>query len=124
MKNYLAITSPNKYADFDTLAEAQAHVFAHGGFAAATPGQYSEFFVIDMEAETVNFDQTAYDTTVAAKTKLAAIAELENQITLRMLREASFDSARTYPQGNPRVGKTAKQVIAEIDAAIETIRSS
>jgi hypothetical protein len=99
MKNYLAIISPNKYADFDTLAEAQAHVSVHGGFAAATPGQYSEFFVIDMGAETVTFDQAAADADLAEKLILSTITNFERQVTQRRLREAMLtDEGKAWLQ--------------------------
>lgn len=62
MKNYIAIVKStdgklDKYQDFDTQSEANAHVAAYGGFVAPDPGGLTNYWVVDKAALTVVNDQ-------------------------------------------------------------------
>ena len=69
MKAFVAIVKStagklDKYQDFDTEAEADAHVVTYGGFVAPDPGGGTSYWVIDEDAQTVtnNQDQADADT--------------------------------------------------------------
>ena len=62
MKNYIAIVKStggklDKYQDFDTQSEANAHVATYGGFVVPDPGDSIDYWVVDEAAETVVNDQ-------------------------------------------------------------------
>jgi len=61
MKDFIAVVSHDgeaitKFQDFDTQAEADAHVDSFGGFAVATPGTHIKYCVVDGAAKTVSYD--------------------------------------------------------------------
>ena len=66
MKNYIAIVKStdgklDKYQDFDTQTEANAHVAAYGGFVAPDPGGSTSYWVVDEDAQTVTNNQDQAD---------------------------------------------------------------
>ncbi len=66
MKNYIAIVKStdgglDKYQDFDTESEANAHVATYGGFVVPDPGGSIDYWVVDEAAETVVTDQAQAD---------------------------------------------------------------
>ena len=98
MKNYIAVvkTSNNKldkYADFDSEADANAHVKTHGGFVVADPGGHTDYWVVDASKKTVLFDKSASDASSARQVILKSIATFEAEITQRRQREAGADDA-------------------------------
>ena len=62
MKAFIAVLGEDsgkigRYLDYDTLAEAEAHVVRAGvGFAVADPGGSTAFWVVDMGAETLTYN--------------------------------------------------------------------
>jgi|TARA_Y100000034_G_C6704195_1_gene310717 hypothetical protein len=78
MKDWIAIVEwpeRGKYADFNTRAEADAHVLAvvdrfPDAFAHKKPaGEETEHWIVDVGAKTVTFDQEQADTTKLAEVK-------------------------------------------------------
>ena len=72
MKQFIVIVSvldskAAKYQDFDTLAEADAHVVSYGGFSAPSPDGNIEYWVVDEAAKTVTNDQAQADADVLAR---------------------------------------------------------
>jgi hypothetical protein len=66
MKAFVAIVKStagklDKYQDFDTEAEADAHVVTYGGFVAPDPDGQTSYWVVDAEAQTVTNDQAQAD---------------------------------------------------------------
>jgi len=65
MKAFIAIVSANpdgtlaKFADFNSMPEAEAHATQFGGFAVANPGGGGLHWAIDMSAKTVVQDEAA-----------------------------------------------------------------
>ena len=82
-----------KYMEFDSKSDADAHVKTHGGFVADAVGGDTEFWVVDESAKTVTFDTSAANTTQAKAETLAKIYSLETEITQRRQREAGSDDA-------------------------------
>ena len=75
MKNFVAIVKStngklDKYQDFDTSAEADAHVAEHGGFVAPSPEEIAvgntSYWEIDEAAKTVFFNRAQVDADVLA----------------------------------------------------------
>ena len=71
MKAYIAVVRQRygvmeKYQSFDTLAEADAHVAAYGGFSCTNPGGHTRYWTLDPTAKTATHDapgqQLAEDT--------------------------------------------------------------
>ena len=61
MKNYIAVVrSENnkitKHQEFDTEAEADAHVAEYGGFVAESPGDHIDYCIVNADAETLSYD--------------------------------------------------------------------
>ena len=82
-----------KYMEFDSESDADAHVKTHGGFVADAVGGDTEFWVVDESAKTVTFDKSASDAAASRKTVISAIYALEAEITQRRQREAGADDA-------------------------------
>ena len=92
MKDYIAIvkTSNNKldkYQDFDSKSDADAHVITHGGFVADNPGGHPDYWVINASEETVTFDKSTSDSDEVKRVALNKIMELEATITPRRMRD-------------------------------------
>jgi ABC-type proline/glycine betaine transport system substrate-binding protein len=54
-------TRLDKYADFNTQAEADAHVLLYNGFVVANPGGTPEYWIVDSGNKTVTNDQAQAD---------------------------------------------------------------
>lgn len=98
MKNFIAIVKSSgdkldKYADFDTEADANAHVAKHGGFVCENPGGHTDYWVVNASEKTVVFDKSASDAVAARQVIMKNIATLEAEITQRRQREAGADDA-------------------------------
>ena len=98
MKDHIAVvkTSDNKlvkYADFDSEADADAHVKTHGGFVVADPGGHTDYWVVDASKKTGLFDKSASDASAARQVIIKSIATLEAEVTQRRVREAGADDA-------------------------------
>ena len=66
MKDFIAIVkntgaSLDKFLDFNTQAEADAHVAQYGGFVVSNPGGSTSYWVVDESAQTVVNDQAQAD---------------------------------------------------------------
>ena len=60
-------TKVAKYQDFDTEADAQAHISTYGGFVAATPSGTVPFWIADTVAKTLTHDSAAEQADVASQ---------------------------------------------------------
>ena len=60
-------TKVAKYQDFDTEADAQAHVGIYGGFVATNPGGTVPFWVADAAAKTLTHDSAAEQADVTSQ---------------------------------------------------------
>ena len=92
MKKYIAIvkTSNNKldkYQDFDSKSDADAHVITHGGFVVDNPGGHTDYWVINASEKTVTFDKSTSDSDEVKRVALNKIMELEATITPRRMRD-------------------------------------
>ena len=92
MKNFVAIikTSNNKldkYQDFDSKSDADAHVITHGGFVVDNPGGQTEYWVVNASNKTVTFDKSTSDSDAVKRVALNKIIELEATITPRRMRD-------------------------------------
>jgi hypothetical protein len=98
MKDYIALvaTSNNKcdcYEDFDSKADADAHVATHGGFVIDNPGGVVAHWVVNASAKTVTYDKSAHDADNARRTAILNIEALEAEVTQRRIRDAFADPA-------------------------------
>ena len=96
MKNYIAIvkTSDNKldkYQDFDSKSDADAHVVEHGGFVVDNPGGQTKYWVVNASNKTVTFDKSTSDSDEATATIMGTIKALEAEVTPRRIRDAFAD---------------------------------
>ena len=85
MKQFVAIVKHtgntlDKYQDFDTQPEADAHIAAHGGFVVANPGGNSAYWVVDGTAKTVVYDQAANDSDAVMDTWYRGIAATDKEM--------------------------------------------
>ena len=48
-----------KYQDFDTQAEADAHVATYGGFVDDKPSDRFEYWVVDADKKTLTYDEVS-----------------------------------------------------------------
>ena len=95
MKDYIAIikTSNNKldkYQDFDSKSDADAHVITHGGFVVDNPGGHTDYWVINASEKTVTFDNSTSDSDEVKRVALNKIIELEATITPRRMRDQAL----------------------------------
>lgn len=83
MKPFIAIVASSngavtKYQDFDTQAEADAHIAEHGGFAASKPSDSVKYWIADDVAETLTHDAI---TEVADEAARPALEQMENDLS-------------------------------------------
>ena len=107
MKTYITVVSVEnnrvaKYQDFDTQAEADAHVATYGGFVTTSPNTGSmAYWIVDEEAQTLTHDsdtQTSDETTTSI---LRSISALEGNETPRRLAESVLsDAGKTWLTSN------------------------
>jgi hypothetical protein len=74
MKTYIAVVSSEagkiaKYQDFDTQAEADAHVVMFGGFVAAKPSDKTGYWVVGVDTLTHDSTTEAADAATFASTQ-------------------------------------------------------
>ena len=75
MKSFVAIVGVSdgsviKYADFDALAEADAHVVKYGGFSHKTPDGPVDYWKVDGNSITLDTDQEVADGLAAKWTRI------------------------------------------------------
>ena len=92
MKLYIAVVGVvggkvTKYADFDTQAEADAHVVAFGGYSADNPGGVLDYWSADSSAETLTYNSALAATEAATKDIKNEITRLQKAMTPRRMRE-------------------------------------
>jgi hypothetical protein len=97
MKDYIAViknsnNKVDKYQDFDSRSDANAHVATNGGFVVENPGGSVEYWVVDADAKTVTFNKSASDTDTARIIVMSKIFSLEAEVTPRRLRDAVLTS--------------------------------
>ena len=120
MKNYIAIVKNAnnkvlKYQDFDTKSEADAHVVTYGGFVVDKPdSERVHYWVVDADKETVTYDKSTADSDDVKGIATAKIAELEQKITARRIRDTFNADSDT--------ATAAKKFITDIEAEIVTER--
>ena len=95
MKPFIAVVAGDgavvtKYQDYDTEAEADAHVVEFGGYVVPSPGEHIQYWVADLVAKTVTYDQAAEDADNAAAAatryqgkRQAAFASLGDQLDMQ-----------------------------------------
>ena len=93
MKNFIAIVKStdgklDKYQDFDSKSDADAHVATHGGFVVADPGGQTEYWVVDESAKTATFNKSKSDADAAKRVIMQKIEALEAEVTPRRLRDS------------------------------------
>lgn len=99
MKSFIAVMKStagklDKYQDFDTQAEADAHVAAHIGnfpnaFVAPDPGNNAtSYWTIDEGAGTITYDQASHDADSLANGKEAKYKEADAEYVGRSLAAA------------------------------------
>ena len=86
MKPFVAIVKStagvlDKYQDFDTEAEADAHVLDHGGFVVPDPGGTTDYWVVDNVAKTVTHDQAAADEALRQRKRNVLFDNFEDRFT-------------------------------------------
>ena len=64
MKIFIAVVKHEnnkvtKYQDFDTQAEADAHVATYGGFVDDKPSDRFEYWVVDADKKTLTYDEVS-----------------------------------------------------------------
>jgi hypothetical protein len=93
MKQYIAIVKNSnnkvdKYQDFDSKSEADAHVADHGGFVVERIDGAMKYWVVDNDKKTVTLDKTASDAGKNKRDVMAKINSLEEEVTARRIRDA------------------------------------
>ena len=117
--SYLAIVKVEnnriaKYQDFQSQAEADAHISTHGGFAVETPATGSmDYWVIDEGAKTITHDSSTQTTD-------EAIREME---LIRKYRDGLLTETDWMALGDVTMSdawKTYRQLLRDIPASNTT----
>ena len=103
-----------KYQDFDTQAEADAHVATYGGFVDDKPSDRLEYWIVDADKKTLTYDEASAMSDDVKTTAKAKISTLEKKITARRIRDTFNADSDT--------AATAKKFITDIEAEIVTER--
>jgi len=119
MKVFIAVVKHEnnrvtKYLDFDTQAEADAHVATYGGFVDDKPSEHVDYWVVDADKKTLTYDEVSDKSDEVKATARAEIATLEQKITARRIRDTFNADSDT--------AATAKKFITDIEAEIVTER--
>ena len=118
MKNFIAIVKSSgdkldKYADFDTEADANAHAAKHGGFVCENPGGHTDYWVVNASEKTVVFDKSASDAVAARQVIMKSIATLEAEVSQRRVREAGADDAGGSQSGRDWIKAQEAKIATE-----------
>jgi hypothetical protein len=113
MKNFIAVVKStagiiDKYQDFDTQAEADAHAAQYGGFVAANPGALEYWIVGD---GVLTFDTVRFNADQAAlPTKIWERQMAESDTGLPRYAEDLYDALNPSDQAN--VSQSTKNKVA------------
>ncbi len=114
MKAFIAVVKWDgdrlaKYADFDTQAEAIAHIAEFGGFVAPSPGGGVMFWVVDPVAETLVHDQAAEDEHARQERRSIVFDDFEARFTTQ-----EWDDATDYVKEiDTTTGKPKRRVLVQ-----------
>lgn len=114
-----------KELGFEVLHETEKPADTDVSFAVQDGWERSgDRWVVKWKQQPYTEEQLAEKVAAAEVARVASvkalIADLENRITPRMLREVLLD----LQEANPQTGKTAKQQIADWEAEIQGLRAS
>jgi hypothetical protein len=90
MKTYIAIVKStdgklDKFQDFETKDEAEAHAAKWGGWVAPNPGgDCLLYWVVDEAAKTLGYDQAKQDSYKEIKSWLRDMAQTDKSMTRQM----------------------------------------
>ena len=121
MKAYIAVVKNEnnkvtKYQDFASKSDADAHVVTYGGFVVDKPdSDRTDYWVVDADKKTVTYDKSTADSDDVKGIATAKIAELEQKITARRIRDTFNADSDT--------ATAAKKFITDIEAEIATERA-
>ena len=104
-----------KYQDFDTQAEADAHVATYGGFVDDKPSERVKYWIVDADKKTLTYNEVSDNSDKVKVTARRKISELERKITSRRIRDTFNADSDT--------ATAAKKVITDIEAEIATERA-
>ena len=114
MKSFLAIVGVSdgsviKYADFDALKEADAHVVKYGGFSHKTPDGPVDYWVVNNNSITLDTDQEAADILAAKWTRIRAQRDA-------LLASSDYTQVADAP-GDTSAWATYRQALRDIPAS-------
>ena len=120
MKVFIAVVKHEnnrvtKYLDFDTQAEADAHVAKYGGFVDDKPSDRLDYWIVDADKKTLVYDEALAISDDVKGTARAKIYTLEKKITARRIRDTFNADSDT--------AAAAKKFITDIEAEIATERA-
>jgi hypothetical protein len=115
MKPFIAIVKEtngalDKYQDFDTLSEANAHITKYGGFVVDDPGGNTSYWSIDADTK-----KAVYDSAQRAADKTQRQWEIDIKVTdremPRYLEDAVDEGAIVLKPGRVKDNYDAKKAI-------------
>ena len=119
MKVFIAVVKHEnnrvtKYQDFDTQAEADAHVATYGGFVDDKPSERVKYWIVDADKKTLTYDEVSDKSDLVKVIARRKIPRLERKITARRIRDTFNADSDT--------ATAAKKFITDIEAEIVTER--
>ena len=119
MKIFIAVVKHEnnrvtKYQDFDTQAEADAHVATYGGFVDDKPSERVKYWIVDADKKTLTYDEVSDKSDLVKVIARRKIPRLERKITARRIRDTFNADSDT--------ATAAKKFITDIEAEIVTER--
>ena len=120
MKIFIAVVKHEnnrvtKYQDFDTQAEADAHVATYGGFVDDKPSERVKYWIVDADKKTLTYDEVSDKSDLVKVIARRKIPRLERKITARRIRDTFNADSDT--------ATAAKKFITDIETEIATERS-
>ena len=120
MKIFIAVVKHEnnrvtKYQDFDTQAEADAHVATYGGFVDDKPSERVKYWIVDADKKTLTYDEVSDKSDLVKVIARRKIPRLERKITARRIRDTFNADSDT--------ATAAKKFITDIEAEIATERA-
>ena len=111
MKSFVAIVgvsggSVTKYADFDTLADANAHAVKFGGFSHKTPDGPVDYWKVDGNSITLDTDQEVADGLAAKWTRIRSQRD-------QLLALSDYTQVADAP-GNTSAWATYRQALRDV----------
>jgi hypothetical protein len=117
MKAFIAVVKSTagvleKFQDYDTQTDADAHVSQFGGWVAPNPGGSSKhYWVIDENAKTLGYDQDTQDSDAAMSEWLTAIARTDADLPRSV--EDLYDTGITPSDRTKKLMDAKKALRAE-----------